>query len=233
MRIAILSDIHSNLEALTRAVEVTDTLKVDEIVCLGDVVGYGANPNECLAIIRDKCKTVLLGNHDLAAVDLKVAEGFTPNARIAAEWTHKALTSENRAYLQRLPYTASRGDILLVHASPSEPEEWNYIISVFDAFEAFRAFSEKICFVGHSHIPGIFSETGRALMVKPEGRFLVNVGSVGQPRDGNPQLSFGVFETEGWTYENIREEYDIEKASTKIRDAGLPRGLADRLFVGT
>lgn len=232
MRIAILSDIHSNLEALTKALKVIDSMGVDEVVCLGDVVGYGANPNECLEIIRRRCKTILLGNHDLAAVDVSAAEFFAHLARVAAEWTHRTLTADNKKFLRSLPYTANRPDMLLVHASPHEPEEWHYIISTFDAFEAFKAFEERICFVGHSHVPGIFSPTGKAATVNKDDRFIVNVGSIGQPRDGNPQLSFGVFETEIWKYENIREDYDISGASAKILEAGLPRGLADRLFVG-
>lgn len=232
MRLAILSDIHSNLEALTKALEVVDSMGVDEVVCLGDVVGYGANPNECLEIIRGRCKTILLGNHDLAAVDLSQAEFFTHMARAAAEWTYRTLTADNKKFLRSLPYTANRPNMLLVHASPFEPEEWHYIISIFDALEAFKAFEERICFIGHSHVPGIFSATGKAATVKKDDRFIVNVGSIGQPRDGNPQLSFGVFETETWTYENIRADYDISGASARILEAGLPRGLADRLFVG-
>lgn len=233
MRLAILSDIHSNLEALTKALNVVDTMSVDEIICLGDIVGYGANPNECVEIIRQRCKTVLLGNHDLAAVDISTAEFFTHMARVAAEWTHRTLTAENMQFLRGLPYTANRPNILLVHASPYQPEEWHYILSTFDALEAFKAFEERICFIGHSHVPGIFSSTGKPTSaLNKEGRFIINVGSVGQPRDGNPQLSFGVFETETGKYENVREDYDVSGASARILEEGLPRGLADRLFAG-
>jgi diadenosine tetraphosphatase ApaH/serine/threonine PP2A family protein phosphatase len=124
------------------------------------------------------------------------------------------------------------GDVLLSHGSPYEPDEWHYVISEFDMREAFEAFTETICFVGHSHIPIIFSEQGETDEIARQGRFLVNVGSVGQPRDGNPNLSFGIFDSEQWSYRNLRAEYDFKTAAKKIRDAGLPRALADRLTIG-
>ncbi len=232
MRLAIISDIHGNLEALTTALELIKKHAADEIVCLGDVVGYGANPNECLTIVRERCSVILRGNHDAAAVDLSVADQFTINARLAAIWTNNVLLKENKELLETLPLTKSRGDILLAHGSPYEPEEWHYIISEYEAKEAFQAFAEQLCFVGHSHIPVIFSEKGTTALVARGDRFIINVGSIGQPRDGNPQLSFGIFDTSSWTYENIRAEYDIPAAAQKIRKAGLPRALADRLMFG-
>jgi diadenosine tetraphosphatase ApaH/serine/threonine PP2A family protein phosphatase len=232
VRLAIISDIHSNLEALTTTFEFIDTHSVDEVVCLGDVVGYGANPNECLAIVRQRCTVILLGNHDAAAVDLSVANQFTMNARLSALWTHQVLDDESKEFLKTLPLTKARDDIFLTHASPYDPEEWNYIITDFDARDAFQSFVERICFVGHSHIPVMFSENGSAIAVTNRDRFIVNVGSVGQPRDGNPKLSFGIFDTQTWTYENIRAKYDVATAVEKIRKAGLPRALADRLVVG-
>lgn len=232
MRLAIISDIHSNLEALTCAFEAIDDEGVDEIICLGDVVGYGANPNECLTMVRARCSTILLGNHDAAATDLAVASHFTMNAQLSAIWTFSALLEENKAFLHDLQSTKNRGDILFSHASPYEPEEWHYVISEYDILEAFRSFTERICFIGHSHIPVIFSERGKAPAIGPNGRFIVNVGSIGQPRDGNPRLSFGIFDTETWIYRNIRKEYDVKTAAEKIRRAGLPRTLAERLFHG-
>jgi diadenosine tetraphosphatase ApaH/serine/threonine PP2A family protein phosphatase len=232
VRLAIISDIHGNLEALTTTLDLINTRSVDEVVCLGDVVGYGANPNECLAMVRERCTVILLGNHDAAAVDLSVANQFTMNARLSAIWTNRVLHDENKEFLKTLPFTKARDDIFLTHASPYDPEEWNYIITDFDARDAFQSFVQRICFVGHSHIPIIFSETGNAAAVSNRDRFVVNVGSVGQPRDGNPKLSFGIFDTEDWTYENIRAKYDAVTAAEKIRKAGLPRALADRLMVG-
>jgi predicted phosphodiesterase len=232
VRLAIISDIHSNLEALNRAFELIDAERVDDIVCLGDTVGYGANPNECLDLVRARCSTVLLGNHDAAAIDLTVANQFTLNAQLSAIWTFGILQDANKTYLGNLPHTKLLGDILLAHSSPNEPEEWHYVISEFDTREAFGSFNERICFIGHSHIPVIFSERGKAPAVTKAGRFIVNVGSVGQPRDANPDLSFGIFDTDSWTYQNVRAEYDIETAAKKIRKAGLPRTLAERLYHG-
>ena len=232
MRFAIISDIHSNFEALSTGLEAIEKEDVDEILFLGDVVGYGANPNECVALVREHCSVVLLGNHDLAAVDLSVAEQFNSHARVAAHWTSEKLSAENRKYLEGLPYTAVVGEMLLVHASPFEPEEWHYIISELDAERMFHHFGEPICFVGHSHLPGVFAESTAGQDVHRGERFIVNVGSIGQPRDGNPDLSFGIFDSERWEYRNIRLAYDVERAARKIRDAGLPPVLADRLFRG-
>ena len=232
MRIAIISDIHSNLEALTSALEAIDAQHVDDIVCLGDTVGYGSDPNECLSLVRSRCSLILQGNHDAAAIDLSVANQFTLNAQLSAIWTFGALRPENKDFLRSLPRMKPRGDIMFSHASPFGPEEWHYVISEFDTREAFQAFSERICFIGHSHIPVIFSEHGKVPAISGSGRFIVNVGSIGQPRDANPNLSFGIFDTESWSYQNIRSGYDVEAAAEKIRKAGLPRALADRLYQG-
>ncbi|MCX6132657.1 MAG: metallophosphoesterase family protein [Ignavibacteriales bacterium] len=232
MRIAIISDVHSNLEALTSAFGAMESRRVDEVVCLGDTVGYGANPNECLGLIRSRCSVILQGNHDAAAIDLSVANQFTLNAQLSAIWTLGALLEENKSFLKDLPQMKPQGDLLFSHASPFEPEEWHYVISEFDTREAFEAFAEKICFIGHSHIPVIFSGREKVPAVERSGRFIVNVGSVGQPRDGNPHLSFGIFDTDAWSYENIRVGYDVEAAAQKIRKAGLPRSLAERLYQG-
>ena len=233
MRLAIISDIHSNLEALSTALEFIDTRTFDQIVCLGDIVGYGANPKQCLALIQERCKIIIAGNHDRAAADLSAAENFTTNARRAAVWTNGVLSSDERDYLRNLPYTAELDDMLFVHGSPYQPEEFNYVLSVFDAVSAMRHFTQKICFIGHTHVPGIFTETGRALSVRADGRYLINVGSIGQPRDGNPMLSFGILDTNGWMYENVRRSYDHETAARKIIAAGLPPALGERLMRGT
>ena len=232
MRIAIISDIHSNLEALNVALSIIDTRSVDSIVCLGDIVGYGADPNECVEIVRKRCGTILLGNHDAAALDHAVAQNFSTYARLSAEWTSKNLLPAHKDFLKSLPLTESKEGAFLVHASPVEPSEWYYIISLADARNAFGYLSEQICFVGHSHLPGVFGETSMRQHVQRGERFIVNVGSVGQPRDGNPNLSFGIFDTDRWTYENIRASYDVKTASGKIVNAGLPQALANRLWSG-
>jgi diadenosine tetraphosphatase ApaH/serine/threonine PP2A family protein phosphatase len=232
MRIAILSDIHGNLEALTKALSLVAERGVDSIICLGDTVGYGANPNECLDLMMKATPNILLGNHDEAAVNLDAKEEFNSMARTAIEWTADVLTKEHKDYLSVLPYTLELEGALFVHASPHEPEQWHYIISPMDAHKNFYAFTEQICFVGHTHAAAVFGEDVWARNVEQGKRFIVNVGSVGQPRDMNPRLSFGIFDTAEWKYENVRSEYDVETASEKIRAAGLPRMLADRLLVG-
>ncbi len=232
MRRAIISDIHSHFEALTSALAIIDAEQVDEIVCLGDIVGYGANPNECIDLVRSRCSTILLGNHDAAAFDLAVANQFTLNAQLSAIWTFSNLLESNKAFLKNLPHTKKLGDVLLSHASPFELDEWHYVISEFDTREAFASFEERICFIGHSHIPVIFSGQGKVRELSPAGRFIVNVGSIGQPRDGNPDLSFGIFDEASGTYRNVRAPYDIQTAAEKIRKAGLPRALSERLYRG-
>ena len=232
MRIAIISDIHSNLEALEKSLDVIRDKNVDEIVCLGDIIGYGANPNECIDLIRSTTPHILLGNHDEAAIDLSKTEYFNPFARIAAEWTNSTLTEENKSFVENLPFTENRHGLFFVHASPHEPEEWHYILSPSDAQYNFQYFLEPICFVGHSHVPGIFCEDIWTREVVDGKKFILNVGSVGQPRDNDWRLSFGIFDTDAWKYENIRAEYNAQAAADKIRRAGLPKALADRILVG-
>ena len=232
MQLAVISDIHSNLQALEKALGAIRERGVDEVLCLGDLVGYGANPNECVKLVQEHCATVLLGNHDLAALEPSVAEQFTSNARIAALWTNKHLRPEFKDFLATLPYVAARQNMFLVHSSPYEPEEWHYIFSPAEARSMFDHFSEQICFVGHSHVPGVFAERSANPQVTRDERFIVNVGSVGQPRDGNPRLSFGILDTDRWEYTNVRLSYDIDTASKEILKAGLPRQLGERLFVG-
>lgn len=232
MKIGIISDIHGNLEALTSALDVMVASQVDEIVCLGDIVGYGANPHECIELVRKQCTLVVLGNHDQAAVDLRAAEYFSDLARAAVEWTAQQLSPDEKQYLAGLPLTAERAEALLVHASPRQPGEWNYLFSESEARMAFGAFPHRICFVGHSHVPGVFAEHSGALQVGTGDRFIVNVGSVGQPRDGDPRLSVGIFDPRTWSYQNVRAPYDVDSARAKILDAGLPVMLGDRLLRG-
>jgi putative phosphoesterase len=234
MRIAIISDIHSNLEALTKALEIIDTKNIDEIVCLGDIVGYGANPNECVEIVKKRAKYVVMGNHDFAvAVDPTELVYFNSYARESDLWTRSVLTEENLEFLRSLPFTISIKNLLFVHSSPAQPREWEYIFTEAQAKVQFKYFTEKICFIGHSHLPGIFPETGLYNgKIDKNNRYIINVGSIGQPRDGDWRLSFGIFDTDTWTYENIRSEYEVDKASLKILQNGLPDFLARRIIIG-
>ncbi len=232
MRIAILSDIHSNLQALNRALEVIDRSSIDTIYCLGDTVGYGGNPNECLELIQRRAAAVIRGNHDQAAIDLTASKYFSRTGRIAAEWTRKNLTPENQTFLASLPFRLDKDVCTLVHASPLRPDDWEYVLSLEIAEMQFASFTAPICFIGHTHIPVVCGEDLQTFVFQKGQRFLVNVGSVGQPRDGNPELSFGILDTDTWEYQNVRTAYDIEGAAKAIRDASLPDVLARRLFEG-
>jgi diadenosine tetraphosphatase ApaH/serine/threonine PP2A family protein phosphatase len=232
MRIAIISDIHSNLEALTKTLEVIDRESVDEIICLGDIVGYGANPNECIDLVRRHCEITIKGNHEEAVVDRTKAENFTHNARLAIEWTWNHIAEKNLSYLRSLSLIYRTTEALFVHASPCDPAEWTYIFEEESAARTFDCFSESLCFVGHTHMPAIFSINGYDSRITKDERYLVNVGSVGQPRDRNTQLSFGILDTKIWTYENIRAPYDVETAARKIIQSDLPARLGQRLFMG-
>lgn len=232
MRIALISDIHSNLEALTKALEIIDQHSTDTIVCLGDIIGYGANPNECVELVRQRCNIVIKGNHEDAVLDIHRAEEFTDNARSAILWTLKEITGENLDYIHSLPLIHRSKDALFVHASPCEPAEWNYIFEEDTAAHAFRCFSDSLCFIGHTHMPAIFSINGYASGITRDEQYLVNVGSVGQPRDRNTQLSFGLLDTDTWKYENIRAPYDVETTVRKILNTGLPSRLGQRLLMG-
>lgn len=232
MRIAILSDIHANLEALTVALRNIEEEKPDTIVCLGDIVGYGANPNECVDLVRTHCDVVLLGNHDAALVTPSLVTYFNSLARTAIHWTSHIIQAEAIDWLRSLPLTAQLGEILFVHASPTHPEAWEYIVDRNDALQHFPSFHEQLCFVGHSHIPGIYSPNGEETVLQRTKRYIINVGSIGQPRDHDPRLSYGILDSEAWTYHHVRLRYSIETAAKKILDAGLPAALAYRLFEG-
>ncbi len=232
MRYAIISDIHANLEALTTALVYIDSSNIDEVICLGDIVGYGASPNECIDIIRERCEKVILGNHDIACVDLIHTGDMTANARKAAFWTHDRLTPSSREYLEHLPLRIDHETFTLVHAFPYRPGNWDYLMSRFQAEIAFHHFDTHLCFIGHTHVPAIYDSEDSEKGVYSNGKHIINVGSIGQPRDGDPRLSFGLLDTANWSYENVRLAYPVELAAEKIRHAGLPDLLADRLFTG-
>jgi len=236
MRIAILSDIHGNLEALTTNINYIEDDNIDDIYCLGDIVGYGSNPNECIEIIVEKCKKVVIGNHDHAVLGLTSTEYFNDFAKISTFWTRNILTEQNRDYLASLEFTHIENDILLVHSTPSDPMMWHYILSEIDARHELNHFEQQVCFIGHSHFPIVFHSNGFSrkskLTLEQDVRYIVNVGSVGQPRDGNPKTCFCIYDDESKEVEYIRLNYDIEKTKEKIIRAGLPVFLADRLTKG-
>jgi len=240
MRRAILSDVHSNLEALEAVLESVAERGADSIICLGDMVGYGANPNEVVDTLRGLENVAVRGNHDHAANDPNLDSFFNRWGRAAIAWTRKVLTKENRDYLAALPLTFAQGSVRLVHASPEEPASWRYILGARGAGEQFDAFEEDLCLIGHSHVPltirsdaaGISEEHGNTVKLAEGARYIINVGSVGQPRDGDPRAAYGIYDDERSTIERVRVPYDHESAAGKIVEAGLPSFLADRLSRG-
>ncbi len=229
MQIALISDIHSNIEALTTALKVIDERDIESIVCLGDIVGYGADPDKCIEIVRSRASVVTLGNHDAAVVDKADLKYFNEYAKTAALWTRTILSHDHKEYLKSLPLTTSEGDLHFVHGTPHNPEHWDYIFSAFQAMRKFDAVECEVCFVGHSHIPGDYRENP---VKEGTGKRIINVGSVGQPRDRDPRLCFAIFDTDTRDLEFIRAEYDIETAAQKILKSGLPGVLAERLKWG-
>ena len=237
MRYAVLSDIHGNLEALG-AVLADVGQRADAILCTGDVVGYGADPVACLELVAERAGVVIAGNHEHAVAGRLDLEWFNSYARAAAEWTHERLDADHLSYLASLPLTAEVGDTTLVHASPERPDEWEYLISAEDGFAAFCAFTTRLCFVGHSHLPAAWSlgSSGPEYLpgvaevkLVPGRRYIVNVGSVGQPRDRDARAAYALWDAEHGRVGIRRVEYDVEAARKKILAGGLPRLFADRL----
>ncbi len=241
MHTAILSDIHANLEALDAVCRVGDERRIDSWVCLGDIVGYGADPGLCIARTRALTDQVVLGNHDAAATNLLNLQYFNKYARAAALWTAARLSQDERDYLANLPLSRERPEAFYVHAEPRNPGGWGYVNSHSDARAALEAVSTQLCFIGHSHQPFIYVHNGFNLApikasgpveIKAGQRYLVNIGSIGQPRDGDARSCFLIWDQGVGTLELVRVEYDIPAAQKKIIDAGLPPFLAQRLELG-
>jgi diadenosine tetraphosphatase ApaH/serine/threonine PP2A family protein phosphatase len=239
MKIIVISDIHGNLEALNKVLEYIDMLEGEKrVVCLGDIVGYGPNPVECFNIVESLTDTICLGNHEDAILDTSYDYQINRHARTAIRWTREVLDDETKAAIKKLPLEIEEDSTLYVHASPDDPMLWRYITNARNAYSSLIEMKHSLCFVGHSHIPGIY--TYRALQrnsnkaaISQDDKTIVNVGSVGQPRDHSPMLSFAVFDDDNWKVEIIRLEYDYHKTMAKIRKANLPELLAERLAKGT
>lgn len=238
MTIAVISDIHANLDALKVCIDELEKIKPDKIICLGDLVDYCAEPVECIDIIRRIVNECVIGNHDEAQLKYHLADSFTEYAYITSVQTRKMLKDEHRAYFKSLPYTYSENDCLFVHASPSSKDKYEYILSPVDAEDNFKLFTEQFCFIGHTHIPVIYRLLdNKVKLIKPEeinssGRYIINAGSVGQPRDHDPRLCFVIFDTEKFKLEYVRLDYPVKQASDKILAAGLPEFLGQRLLMG-
>jgi predicted phosphodiesterase len=241
-RIAVFSDIHGNFHALQAVLKSIEDEGADLLICCGDIVGYGARPNECVEAVRRLKVPTIAGNHDHAALLLTDISNFNDIAKAAVIWTRDVLTEENAEYLRRLPLTITdnANNVFFVHASPKEPGQWNYILTMGEARTNFNYFTQQVCFIGHSHQPFIIENdsgnlvcpTKLEITIRPGRRYLVNVGSVGQPRDHNWRAAYCLWDLERQHLSIRRVEYDLAGSQNAIIQAGLPRELADRLGHG-
>jgi len=241
VKIGIYSDVHSNLEALETVLEALDRERVDRTLCLGDLVGYGPNPNECVTRVMQSADDILAGNHDHAALGLLSLRDFNNSAAEAMEWTWDVLTPVSAEFLGRLPLTVHLGKTMAVHATPDAPEEWNYIQKEADIVRNMEILETHVCFIGHSHIPVVFvrNEKGEILIqdaseirIREGSSYLINVGSVGQPRDGDPRAAYGIFDTEERCFRLKRLNYPVDRVQKKMVAEGLPKMLIERLGFG-
>ncbi len=247
MRVAVISDIHANLPALEAVLDSIDAASVEEIWCLGDVVGYGAQPDECTEAVRERCAVCLVGNHDLAVLGELDVSSFSSAAAAAVSWTVDHAQESSLEFLRSLAPQGERQEVGLFHASPRDPV-WEYVLSLDQAEDCMEVQPRRISFIGHSHVALFFvrpagpdgqpgdvrgaqAPSGASLDLG-EGTWLINPGSVGQPRDGDRRAAWLALDTEEWTARFERVPYEIDLAADPIAAAGLPRHLADRLYLG-
>jgi predicted phosphodiesterase len=239
MRLAIFGDIHANLEALNAMLADAQAQGVTDYVCLGDIVGYAANPRECVEIVRGLGCPVVKGNHDEQASVTEDLEGFNPLAEEAINWTRKQLTDEDKDWLRNLKMVRQVRDFTIVHATLDTPTKWGYVFNQLDAEASFTYQHTQLCFYGHTHAPRAYIRDGSVrsqaldkLVLEPGKKYFVNVGSVGQPRDGDWHAAYCIYTPAEQRVDLRRIEYDIWSAQDKIVAAGLPQRLADRLALG-
>jgi predicted phosphodiesterase len=239
MRYAVIADIHANLEALEVVLADTKEQKCTHYCCVGDVVGYNANPKECLDIVRTMGMPVVKGNHDEYCSSEEDLEGFNPHAAEAVNWTRKQLSKEDRQWLRDLKYVRLVASFSMVHATLDGPQRWGYVFDKLAAAASFTYQNTAVCFFGHTHVPVAFVRdsmvrggTYSKFRVEPGKKYFVNVGAVGQPRDGNPKAGYVIYDLNEGSIELRRLDYDIPRAQKKILEAGLPPRLADRLALG-
>ena len=239
MRFAIFSDLHANLEATEVVLADAHEKECSHFVCLGDVVGYNANPHECVEIVQKLDCPVVKGNHDEQACLAKSSRDFNELAEQAISWTRANLTDADRQWLSELRMTRQVRDFTIVHATLDTPNEWGYVFNNLDAVASFTYQHTPVCFFGHTHVAGAFVRDDGVHRVKTEQlvielgkKYFINTGSVGQPRDGDPRAAYCIYDTEKSVVTQRRIKYDVPKAQRKIIDAGLPRLLADRLELG-
>ena len=239
MKYAIISDIHANLEGFQTVMADIKEQRCTHVVCLGDVVGYGANPKECLDIVRGMNIPVVKGNHDEYIGVEEDPEGFNDAAAEAVAWSRAQLSAEDRKWLRDLKYFRIVANFSIVHATLDAPQRWGYVFEKLEAAASFTYQNTQVCFFGHTHVPvafireaGVRGGTYSKFRVEQGKKYFVNVGSVGQPRDGDPRAGYVVYDLQQGTIELRRLNYDIATAQRKIRAAGLPERLAERLSTG-
>jgi predicted phosphodiesterase len=239
MRFAIFSDIHANLEALEAVLADAQARKCTRFVCLGDVVGYNANPHECVKRIRELDCPIVKGNHDEQASLVESSNDFNELAERAIQWTRDNLTEEDKAWLRDLPLRKQVRDFTIVHATLDMPARWGYVFNNLDAAASFTYQHTSICFFGHTHVPMVFirdegvrREQKEYLHIEPAMKYFINTGSVGQPRDGNWRAAYCIYHSENNLVEQLRVQYDLAATQKKIIKAGLPKLLAERLALG-
>lgn len=241
MRYCIFSDVHSNLEALETLIRVAKSEAIDVYLCVGDLVGYAANPNECVGALKSLGTIAVSGNHDQASLGLFPAEYFNDTAAKSILWTKYRLDDESKAFLNLLPLVYKDGNLTAVHSSLENPQSFNYIFDADASRSTFGLLESNLCFIGHTHVPQVFIMDKAGFInnypedefeVTPDKRYIVNTGSVGQPRDGNPFSSFCIYDTELKYISIKRAAYDCKLTRQKILDVGLPRSLGDRLLSG-
>lgn len=241
MKYAILGDIHANLEALEAILDDAHKQGAERYACTGDIVGYNADPKACLQQVRQIGCTVVQGNHDYYAACNEPAEFFTPIAQRSIRWTRRQLSPFDRRYLRHLPLIADVDDFTIVHSSLNHPHRWSYILRPRLAEESFRNQFRALCFYGHTHCPTTFIKFADgaieqsyqdSITIEPNRHYLVNVGSVGQPRDRNPLAAYTLYDSEAHSIKHRRVPYDIATAQRKVRAAGLPFRNALRLAGG-
>lgn len=239
MRTAIFGDIHANLEALEAVLDDAKKQHVTDYVCLGDVVGYNADPVACLNIIRDMNCPCVKGNHDQDASENHSLESMNPVAASALEWTRQQLDDDQRLWLKRLRMVRQVADYTIVHSTLDQPVNWNYVTNRFDAMSNFSYQFTQLCFHGHTHVPRVYMKADKvrevpaeSIAIEDNAKYFINVGSVGQPRDGDPRACYAIYDHENKLVVFRRLEYDIPKTQSKIVAAGLPQMLADRIAEG-
>jgi len=242
MKYAVISDIHGNLEALNAVLKDIKKRRADVIVCLGDVVGYYPDPGRCIELITDHANLCVAGNHDYAAIGMTDTSSFTYYALAAIEWTRERLTKDDKEYLMALPLTFEHDDLFFTHSSPAEPSKFSYVLpdNEESVFNAFKNLTHRISFIGHTHWPSILSKeadeiilhSGSSIEIREECSYLINVGSVGQPRDYDPRSCYALYDTKKKTLSLRRIKYNYRVTQKKIRENNLPAFLAERLEKG-